>query len=252
MENSVADPAGAELAPVVEDRDDRAQIHLVALLWRDRGELCEIACQEHTEHTPRYVPGTPRSAERLLAGPDRLRRDCAEWPARTELRHGDVDGRRGGSTAFGVPSLSAKGATMKTTGISSVDHAPQVVAEWLDALCEDLGWQEKGRAWLLLRAVLHAVRDYLGADEAADLAAQLPVLIRGMYFEGWVPSRTPAHPRQKADFIARVQAAFAKEPLEDPDSAVSAVLALLGSKVSHGEFREVAHAMQTPLRDLFV
>jgi uncharacterized protein (DUF2267 family) len=141
---------------------------------------------------------------------------------------------------------------MKTTGISSVDHAPQVVAEWLNALCEDLGWQEKGRAWLLLREVLHAVRDYLGADEAADLAAQLPVLIRGMYFEGWVPSRTPAHPRHKADFIARVQAAFAKEPLEDPERAVSAVLALLRSKVSHGEFREVAHAMQKPLRDLFV
>jgi uncharacterized protein (DUF2267 family) len=140
---------------------------------------------------------------------------------------------------------------MKTTGIAAIDHAPQVVAEWLNELCEDLDWHETGRAHLLLRETLHALRDYLEPDEAVDLAAQLPVLIRGIYFEGWVPARTPAHPRGKADFLARVEAAFHKTPLEDSERAVTAVFDLLRRKVSGGEVEQVAAALRKPLRDLF-
>ncbi|MDO8986214.1 hypothetical protein [Cypionkella sp.] len=46
---------------------------------------------------------------------------------------------------------------MKTTGITTLDHAPQVVAEWLNLLQDDLGWLDRGRALLLLRETLHAV-----------------------------------------------------------------------------------------------
>lgn len=140
---------------------------------------------------------------------------------------------------------------MKTTGITTIDHAPQVVAEWLNLLCDDLGWGDRHRAYLLLREVLHATRDFLGVDEAADLAAQLPVLIRGVYYEGWVPARTPAHPRSKAAFIARITAAFHETPLEDPDRAASAVFDLLRGKISMGEMEQVAGAMRKPLRELW-
>ncbi len=71
---------------------------------------------------------------------------------------------------------------MATTGISTLDHAPQVFAEWLNELREDLGWPEKPRAYLLLHETLHAIRDFLTVDEAADLAAQLPVLVRGVFY----------------------------------------------------------------------
>ena len=140
---------------------------------------------------------------------------------------------------------------MKITGISTLDHAPQVVAEWINELGDDLDWSDKGRCYLLLREPLHAVRDYLTVDEAADLSAQLPILIRGIYFDGWVPSRTPAHPRGKADFIARVSRCFAKSPLEDPERAVSAVFDLLRRKISEGEFDEVAGSMRKSLRELW-
>jgi uncharacterized protein (DUF2267 family) len=76
-------------------------------------------------------------------------------------------------------------------------------------------------------------------------------MIRGIYFEGWVPARTPARPRRKADFLARIEAAFAKAPLEDSERAVAAVFDLLRRKVSAGEFDQVASAMHKPLRDLF-
>jgi uncharacterized protein (DUF2267 family) len=145
-----------------------------------------------------------------------------------------------------------KGHEMKTTGITAIDHAPQVVAEWLNLLQEDLGWSDRGRAYLLLRETLHAIRDFLTVDEAADLSAQLPLLIRGIFFEGWVPARTPAKLRSVDDFLDRVMARFKTEPPVEPDVAVAAVFSVLRRQVSPGEYRQVAWAMRKPLRDLWM
>lgn len=141
---------------------------------------------------------------------------------------------------------------MKTTGITTLDHAPQVVAEWLNSLQEDLGWSDRSRAYLLLRETLHAVRDFLTTEEAADLSAQLPVLIRGIFFDGWIPAKTPAKPRSVDDFLDRVTNAFDREPLVEPDVAVAAVFSLLRRHISPGEYRQVTWAMRKPLRDLWM
>ena len=141
---------------------------------------------------------------------------------------------------------------MKVTGIATIDHAPQVVAEWLNLLQEDLGWHDRGRTYMLLRETLQAVRDFLTVDEAADLAAQLPLLIRGIFFEGWVPSRTPAHPRSVDDFLNRVMKPFNDDPPIEPDVAVSAVFSLLRREISLGEYDQVSNAMRKSLRDLWM
>jgi uncharacterized protein (DUF2267 family) len=141
---------------------------------------------------------------------------------------------------------------MKTTGLSAIDHAPQVLAEWLNLLQEDLGWPDRARAYLLLRETLHAIRDFLTVDETADLSAQLPLLVRGLFFEGWVPSRTPAEARSVDDFLDRVTRAFSDAPLAEPDVAVAAVFSVLRQKISPGEYRQVAWAMRKPLRDLWM
>ncbi len=141
---------------------------------------------------------------------------------------------------------------MKITGLGTIDHAPQVVAEWLNLLQEDLGWPDRGRAYSLLRETLHAVRDFLTVDEAADLSAQLPVLIRGIFFEGWVPSRTPAKERTLDDFLARVTTRFVNDPIAEPGVAVAAVFSLLRRQISPGEYHQVAWAMRKPLRDLWM
>lgn len=140
---------------------------------------------------------------------------------------------------------------MGVTGLTAIDHSPQVVAEWLNGLCDRLDWTDNRRAYLLLRTTLHALRDWLTVDEASDLAAQLPLLIRGIYYEGWNSSSTPAHPRSKDDFVARVTSAFAQEPLDDPELAISAVFGLLEKNVSGGEIDQVRKAMRSQLRDLW-
>ena len=140
---------------------------------------------------------------------------------------------------------------MKATGHTPIDEAPQVVAEWTNFICQDLEWSEKGRALLLLAETLQAVRDFLSVEEAADLAEQLPLILRGIYFTGWTPSKTPVHPRSKTAFLHRISDKFDKTPLEDPERAVVAVFDLLRLKVSTDDTAPTSAALRPPLKDLW-
>lgn len=129
-------------------------------------------------------------------------------------------------------------------------QAAQQAQQWVNELAEDLDWNER-RSYHLLRCVLHTLRDWLSSEEMADLSAQLPVLIRGIYLEGWKPHATPVLERKKEDFIERVQEAFSDDLLNDPDAAVAAVFRLLDRHVSHGEIVQVRNSMKKSLRGLW-
>ncbi len=139
---------------------------------------------------------------------------------------------------------------MTATTVHSFAHAAEQAQQWVNELCADLGWSER-RAYRLLRSVLHTLRDWLRADEMADLAAQLPTLVRGVYFEGWGPSDAPPAERSKADFIARVDADFADDPIYDTAVAIAAVFRLLDRHVSSGEIDQVRASMRKSLRKLW-
>lgn len=141
---------------------------------------------------------------------------------------------------------------MKQTGLDAIDHAPQVVAEWLNLLEEDLGWNDRSRSYRLLRETLHAIRDFLTVQEAASLSAQLPLLVRGIFFEGWMPARTPARPRSAEALLERVNGAFGDEPLLEPDVAIAAVFSVLRRRIDSGEYDQVARSLRRPLRELWM
>ena len=140
---------------------------------------------------------------------------------------------------------------MKKTGIATLDLAPEAAAEWLEELSRALDWPDNRRAYLLLRAVMHAVRDWLSADEAAQLAAQMPILIRGIFYDGWNPAAIKGHSRSGEDFLLRINAAFSKEPLDNTEKAVSAVFGLLEHRISGGEIEQVKATMRKEIRDLW-
>jgi uncharacterized protein (DUF2267 family) len=78
---------------------------------------------------------------------------------------------------------------MSTTDLEVFDTTVHKTNSWLHELMEELGWSDRHKAYLALRATLHALRDRLTVQGVAQLGAQLPMLIRGFYYEGWVPSR---------------------------------------------------------------
>jgi len=140
---------------------------------------------------------------------------------------------------------------MSAVGLESIDHTVQLTHTWINDLDARLGWDDKHRSYRLLRTVLQAIRDWLLVDEAAGFGAQLPELLRGVYYEHWRPATTPVKKRSKADFIARIDNALKTDPLVFTSEAVSAVFALLSDKITPGEIKQVHHAMPADIRALW-
>jgi uncharacterized protein (DUF2267 family) len=137
------------------------------------------------------------------------------------------------------------------SGLESIDHTVQLTHEWINDLDALVGWENKHRSYRLLRTVLQTLRDWLPVNEAVDLGAQLPELLRGVYYEHWRPAITPVKPRNVDAFITRIDNAFKSDPLIFTPEAVTAVFTLLNRKITAGEIDDVRHALPADVRALW-
>ncbi|AFM15828.1 hypothetical protein Mycch_1018 [Mycolicibacterium chubuense NBB4] len=78
-----------------------------------------------------------------------------------------------------------------TTKASAIDHATQVAHSWVNEVARQFDTGDREFAYGVLRAWLHVFRDRLTVEAAAHFAAQLPDLIRGVFYAGWDPSAVP-------------------------------------------------------------
>jgi len=140
---------------------------------------------------------------------------------------------------------------MSAVGLEGIDQAVQQAHVWINDLDKRLGWDNKPRAYRLLKAVLHALRDHLQVNEAVQLGAQLPTLIRGVYYEQWRPAATPVKERHVEEFIVRVDRAFTQDPMADTSEAVTQVFEMLSERVSAGEIADVRQSLPAALRALW-
>ena len=102
------------------------------------------------------------------------------------------------------------------------------------------GWpkERRNQSYAALRAVLHAVRDRLTVDECAHLAAQLPTLVRGTYYEGWDPSRVPVKLDRDA-FLTRIRREVPYDVEGGVETLVRTVLRALRRYNTEGEWRDI-------------
>jgi uncharacterized protein (DUF2267 family) len=106
---------------------------------------------------------------------------------------------------------------MSFTGVDSLDTSISKSNAWLADIDAAFGTKDRRFAYRVLRAWLHSLRDGLTVDMAANLAAQLPELLRGVFFDGWNPSRVPRK-YDRDSYVAR----FAREAqVRDSDVAKS-------------------------------
>ena len=140
---------------------------------------------------------------------------------------------------------------MSAVGLESIDHTVQLTHGWINELDAMLGWNDKARSYRLLRSVLQALRDWLPVNESADFAAELPNLLRGVYYEHWRPATTPVKQRSKADFLARIDHAFVGDPIAYTAEAVSIAFQFLSTKIAAGEIADVRHALPADVRALW-
>jgi uncharacterized protein (DUF2267 family) len=132
------------------------------------------------------------------------------------------------------------------------DGTLQKTNVWLNDIMYELDWQEHPyKAYLALRTVLHALRDRLTIEEAVQPGAQLPMLVRGLYYEGWTLKGKPRKERHKEDFLAHIKKAFQEDFSSRPESIARAVLKTLARHTSVGEIEDVKHSLPKALNELW-
>jgi uncharacterized protein (DUF2267 family) len=137
-------------------------------------------------------------------------------------------------------------------GADLFDGTLQKTQIWLNQLMEELDWQGKPeKTYYALRTVLHALRDRLTVEEAVQLGAQLPRLVRGFYSEGWTLKGKPHKERHKEEFLDHVKTAFKNDVTVRPESIVRAVFRVLELHTSDGEIEEVKNSLPKAIRELW-
>ena len=139
---------------------------------------------------------------------------------------------------------------MSANGLEVFDKTLETTHVWLKEIMADLG-PDKQVAWKVLSTVLHKLRDRLSINLAAHLGAQLPLLIRGVYYDQFEPSKMPSECRNREEFVAEVAEWLTDTRPVDPNDAVSAVFKVLSRHVSAGQIEHVKQALPRPLRQMW-
>lgn len=126
--------------------------------------------------------------------------------------------------------------------LDTIDRTVQITHRWLQDIMDDSGETDRQRAWHGLRAVLATLRDRMPVSEAAQLSAQLPMLVRGLFWEGWDPDR-PGRAHSRKEFLAAIAGHVDPRVPIDPEVCFAAVMRTLAKHVTAGELRDVRAVM---------
>lgn len=135
---------------------------------------------------------------------------------------------------------------MSATGLDVLDKSIQTTNIWLDDIMDDIG-PDRHVAWKVMSVVLHKLRDRMPVSLAAHLSAQLPLVVRGAYYDQYEPEKQPAD-YDCEEFIAKVADWLTDTRPVNPRLAVQSVLATLSRHIDAGQIAKVKDAMPKDLR----
>ena len=139
-----------------------------------------------------------------------------------------------------MANLAEFGASLATT------------REWIGDLMAILETGNEAQACRALRVTMQELRDHLTIAEVADFSAQLPLLLRGVFYEGWRPTGKPVKRRSKEEFLEKISRHFPEfSEVTEVEETVRDVFEFLSRKVSAGEIRDIVTSLPKDLRDLW-
>lgn len=149
------------------------------------------------------------------------------------------------------PRNSRRRIDMGELGLEIFDRTIHETNSWLKEIGEELGHPDRQMAYHALRGVMFALRDRLTPDEAADFAAQLPLLIRGIFYEGYKPAGKPEKYRDRDEWLKRVNRELEAAGGQNPEAATRAVLSVINDHLSPGEIGDARQMLPGSIRELW-
>ncbi len=136
---------------------------------------------------------------------------------------------------------------------SSVENVFASSAEKGNAWIRDLAcvgdFDSQHQAYQVFRAVAHALREQLPIEASAHLAAQFPLVLKGVYYEGWRPDALHVHAGTLPEFYKVVASGYAGKPL-DPKRMSQAFFGALALNISEGEMNKIKSYLNHKLRPM--
>ena len=132
-----------------------------------------------------------------------------------------------------------------TDHVAAISTTVEKTNRILSEIEREMGWRGRpDQALSALRVVLHTLRDRLPINAAASLGAQLPELVRGIYYEGWAPARVPVK-MNRDEFLDEIARHFIYSGEEGFDAAqmASTVLETIALHLDHGEVEKIRAAL---------
>lgn len=140
---------------------------------------------------------------------------------------------------------------MSNTGLEVFDKTLHETNHYLNIVLREMGTDDRRVALAALRATLHALRDRLMAMDAVHLGAQLPMLLRGLYYEDWRPAEAFAKERHAKEFLAHVEALLPPQLKDYAEVCCRAALAAIEGNIDPGETHKVQMQLTQELRQLW-
>ncbi len=137
---------------------------------------------------------------------------------------------------------------MSNIRVSVLDHTIEETNVWLKTVEEELQLDDRQQAYNALRAVLHTLRDRIPPEVAVKLGAQLPLLVRGIYYEGWHPATTPTKERHIEDLAQHVLSELPRQFPVEAARVIRGVFEVLWETLDPGEFEKVMNHLPASLR----
>ncbi|OQA04016.1 MAG: hypothetical protein BWY68_00555 [bacterium ADurb.Bin400] len=138
-----------------------------------------------------------------------------------------------------------------STGLDVFDTTLQKTNEILKAIEEEYDWEgRRNQSYMALRAVLHAIRDRLPVDDSVNLAAQFPILLKGIYFDGWSSEDVPVR-MDKEELLGRIRQEFTFEVEGGIEKLTRIVINKVFNSLDPGEKAKIERMLPPDIATLF-
>jgi uncharacterized protein (DUF2267 family) len=141
-------------------------------------------------------------------------------------------------------------SAMSATGLDVFDKTLHTTNIWLKEIMDELG-PDRQLAWHVLGAVLHSLRDRMPVHLAVNLGAQLPLLVRGLYYDQWRATETPLKLRTLDEFLDHVSKGLTQIRPVNVQQAVRAVLRVLDHHINPDQMAKVRESLPESIRAIW-